>query len=402
MSDRGRSGGGRRIAIGAIGLVVVAAACGEPPGAEWCPEPEGVLTVVNRGDGAWGDREPRFEELWRAGGTREGEELAFPLGAAASQEGRVAIADFLLGEVAVIEPDGTWRGPWTRRGEGPGEVRRPVAAAWDGQGRLVVLDLAASRVVYLASGGPTGDDLPVAPEFIAHAVAGGQLSWAGVRPDGTALLILPPTPPAGAAAGSLPVSALLALRPGAGSPDTLARLEAPSLAPARDEPAPGWPRVRAAVAGERLAVGATDGVYMVDIFGPEGAHALRVCRDAEGLPLREDEVGSAAPAGQNFLQDRVRSAPRPASPAPIGRLVLGTGGRLWVERERPSVLAREEAFYGRPGARFDVFDPEGRYLGEVRAPEHARIQAAAGDTLWAFEFGEHDEASLVAYRLVVE
>lgn len=393
-----------RLARAAVaGLAAAGISCGElerEGPAEWCPEPPGVLTVVNRGEGAWSGGRVGFEELWRAGGLAEDEELAFPVGIAAAPGGRTAVPDWVLGQVIVVEADGTWSGPWTRPGEGPGEVRRPVAAAWTGEGRLAVFDLEGPRVVYAGGGEPEPEDVPVDPDFTGPILAGGSLAWAGVRPDGTVLLLPPPARPEGAGPEERALSVLLALPPGAEAPDTLARAAVPTLQPIRDEPAPGWPRVLAAVAGDLLAVAAADGSYRIDVYGPGSTHLRRVCRDAVGFPLRPDETGEATGPGQHYVQDRIRGAPRPPAPAPIGRIVLGVGGRLWVERERPSPLGREEAFYGRPSARFDVFDAEGRYLGEVETPEGARLQAAAGDTLWALEFGEHDETSVVAYRLV--
>ncbi len=397
------NGGRTGIAAGAIAaLVGIVAGCGGPEAASWCPEPADAPAVANRGEGEWSGRTTSFERLWSAAGLREGEELAYPVGVAASPGGRTAIPDFALGRVVVVGPDGEWSGSWTRQGEGPGEVRRPVAAAWASDARLAIFDIAGPRVVYAVEGEPGPDAVDVDPAFTAPIVAGGALTWAGVRPDGTVLLVPPPARPEGAGPEARPVQALLALRPGAESPDTLARVAVPSLEPERHAPVPGWPTVLAAVAGERLAVAATDGTYRIDIYGPGDSLVLRVCRDAEGFPLRPEETGGNPGPGEHFLQGRIRAAPRPPAPAPIGRLVLGARGRLWVQRDRPDPLGPEEAFYGRPGARYDVFEPDGRYLGEVVAPERSRIQAAAGDTVWALEFGDYDEVSLVAYRLDIE
>lgn len=47
-------------------------------------------------------------------------------------------------------------------------------------------------------------------------------------------------------------------------------------------------------------------------------------------------------------------------------------------------------------------DEEGRYLGGLTAPPRALLQSAAGDTLWGIEFGELDQASVVAYGLVFD
>lgn len=112
--------------------------------------------VTAAGPGAWerDGRTPRLEPLWRAGGLRASEELAYPVGLAVSTEGRAAVTDFSLSEVVVIEPDGRWAGSWARRGEGPGELSTPVAATWDGNGHLIVYDLTASKVLFLDGEGP--------------------------------------------------------------------------------------------------------------------------------------------------------------------------------------------------------------------------------------------------------
>lgn len=68
-----------------------------------------------------------------------------------------------------------------------------------------------------------------------------------------------------------------------------------------------------------------------------------------------------------------------------------------MHRERLGVADR--AIHGPPGGEWDVFAEDGRYLGAVRVPERTHLMAAAGDAVWAFEFGELDEAWVVQYRL---
>lgn len=51
---------------------------------------------------------------------------------------------------------------------------------------------------------------------------------------------------------------------------------------------------------------------------------------------------------------------------------------------------------------YDVLAADGEYLGEVVAPPEATLQAAAGDTVYAFMKVDLDETSVVPYRLVVD
>ena len=83
----------------------------------------------------------------------------------------------------------------------------------------------------------------------------------------------------------------------------------------------------------------------------------------------------------------------------MGRLFVGAEGRIWVERDRPRALDRADAAFGRPGGTFDVFGPEGRYLGALRAPADVRLVAASGDRVWGFLVGSLDQTTVVAYQL---
>lgn len=96
------------------------------------------------------------------------------------------------------------------------------------------------------------------------------------------------------------------------------------------------------------------------------------------------------------LLDVLREAAPPEWLAAVGRLFIGARGRVWVQRERRDPLERGSAIWGVAGGTYDVFDSSGRFLGTVRAPTQARLQAVKGDTVWGFEFGEYDEPWIVA------
>jgi hypothetical protein len=44
---------------------------------------------------------------------------------------------------------------------------------------------------------------------------------------------------------------------------------------------------------------------------------------------------------------------------------------------------------------FDVFESDGTYLGEVRAPPRTSVQVFRGDTIWGIRRGELDEQYLI-------
>jgi hypothetical protein len=121
---------------------------------------------------------------------------------------------------------------------------------------------------------------------------------------------------------------------------------------------------------------------------------------------------------QGFVGMQVSPSPRiPAVKPPLWAFRVDQDGRIWVARHqegyhRPETEAertrRMNRPFGGPGALMewseplvtDVLEPSGRFLGTVRFPnDRTTIAWARGDTLWAVELGERDEAYLVRYRL---
>lgn len=409
-----------RRCVGIWLATLTGAGCAEDRGREgraataaWCDARPAATVAFTPADdtGDWNRSvrgAPRLVELWRAGGLNEDEELAFPLNMAVSADRRLAIADFGLSELAVVGPDGTWLGTWASPGQGPGELGSPVAASWmAGGGAAVVFDVSNSKVLFVREEEPAREDLPVPRTMTGPVLASGSLAWAGVTPAGTALLQPSPAMPRPAAAETeaQPArSVLLRALPGHGSFDTIAAASTPTLGggpPYGEVAAPGWSQMRTAVGADgRVAIGGEGPRYRIRLLGPDGSPSAVVCRDAPALPLEGRELRALeGGARAQEMEAAVAGAPRPDSLAPFGRLFLSHEGRLWVQRERPSALRFGETYHGVPGALYDVFDADGAYVGEVRAPEKARLQAALGDTVWAYEIGELDEMWVVAYEL---
>jgi len=373
-------------------LAVTVLACDAAPTATGC---EDMLSPSN-----WIETGPlELVELWRAGGTNEGEGLALPISVDVGPDGQVAISDLQLGLIGVGR-DGEWRDDLVRKGEGPGEVAMPLAAVWTPEGYLGVFDFGRARAVFVDSSQDLIREHALDPTSLAAAAASGQIAGISLAPDGSGWLQANETDDA----TGWVLQTLLRVGPDGDSADTLGRVTSPALAglgPGSTVLAPGHPRlVFDASPDGRIAVAGESADYEVRITNAEGAVHV-VCRRAEGLPLRPDEtgdeIGDVDP--EHPFVEPIRSATRPDRPAPIGRVFFGQDGRLWVERDRMSPFNGFGALYGQRGSKFDVFDREGGYLGEVQAPPDAYLMAASDSRIWAFEIGPLDETWLVAYRL---
>ena len=396
---------GAAVTTGVLAAAGSSLACSDSPGVDCAPIAEGLTVVTSSGAGLWAEtgREARLSELWRVG-TAPGEDLAFPIGIAPGPGGRIAVPDFSLGEVVVIEPDGTWTGTATRAGEGPGEVRTPIAATWDAAGRLVAFDIIGAKVVFLdGETNAAREDLPVTASLTSPVVESGGLQGALVLPDGTTF-VLPGPSGDRAAAGSTPVeSVLLRAAPGAAAADTVLRVVVQGVAPEGfDWVVPRGAHRALAAAGPdgTLVIGSATGEYAVHIENGTSGERLQLCRATEPLPLSAIERGDSVQAGSDPLVEAVASLPA-VEPAAYGRLIAGRNGVVWVQRERASVLSPRgnEGLHGVPGASYDVFDGSGEFLGTLQAPSDVHIQAIAGDTVWAFAFDSLNVPSVVAYRL---
>lgn len=386
--------------------------CGAEDRTVACPELAPGTPVVGAGTpdpaatpGAWA--EPRdaahLRELWRAGGLAEDQHLALPVGAVTGPTGITAIPDFQLAEVAAVGPDGSWMGPVLARGQGPGELTRPVLAAWDSDAILHIVDLEGGKVERWNPSDGSAEGRRVAVQLLAPMYQRGELGWVGLLP-GRALAALDEELRGGGTEPGTIVRAFVIQALDGGPVDTVVAFEAPR-AGRGFMPVPGWPRGAQAVAPDgRLAWADTAGAFAVVVLGPELEPLFVICRDEPPLPLSEaDFTGDMDPSEIEAYRlestvELYRDAPTPPSPATIGRLVFDADGRLWVQRERLRPFSMD-LHWGTPGAEHLVFDRDGGFLGRVRLPPGAHLQSALGDTLITFQPGELDEIWVVAYRI---
>jgi hypothetical protein len=375
---------------------LAATACSDDRAAVECIEEDGVVVL---GDLPVEPETVRYSELWRIGGSHEDEHLGFPLPAAVSDEGRVAIADFQLGDLFIVEANGGWYGSIATRGAGPGELNTPVAAVWDATGGLHVFDIGKPAILSFAADLSYAGEVPVRAGTVADIVAGGELGWAGLQPSGALLL----QPGYGAAAGGAEVrETLLRYPPASSTPDTLAVTSFPvvSAANAPTTAVPGWPRLSASVGvNGRTVVGGATHAYRFIVIGQAGETELRVCAEQNAAPLTRTERGGDPPQYMEALGAAFAAAPPPPRPAAIGRVVAGADGTFWIQRDRRYAFPDDKGLHGVPGGLYDVFSAQGRHIRTLRLPPLARLQGALGDTIWVYEIGEFDDISLVAYRI---
>ncbi|HSG82619.1 MAG TPA: hypothetical protein VLC48_10235, partial [Gemmatimonadota bacterium] len=107
----------------------------------------------------------------------------------------------------------------------------------------------------------------------------------------------------------------------------------------------------------------------------------------------------------------------PENKPPYQSFFVAEDGRLWVQlhQEAYQIEVDEDATESHaPGhievpvaswiepVAFDVFEPDGRYLGMVRAPEGFQMNptpVARGDTVWAVVLDEMEVPYIVRFRI---
>ena len=370
-------------------LVAVIAGC-DLPGSAPCEisDPNGQV-VTNTGFGAW-PADLSWREVWRAGGLNEAEVLLMPAGVAVSPNGLVAIADWRLAEVIVVDSDGEWQGAVMTRGDGPGEVQAPVAVTWVDANTLLVLDVGAFRITTLDLASHSASVTEVDPAFLSPVVASGQVRFVALQPDRTVWLEFP-----GPVEDGWEERSFVRWSPDKPVNDTVMWSRARGLAGAT---LAAWPRSLLGVGAETWVVSKPDGRYELEVFDRDGTSLVRFCHTGEALPLSPAERGEDTDEEMpDAWRDALRELDEPRNPAIISRIVVDLDGRIWAQRDRSLPGAFDG--HGAPGAMYDVFLQSGRFLGSIRLPDDQRLLEARGRRVWTLHAGSFDEYSIVALEI---
>lgn len=143
---------------------------------------------------------------------------------------------------------------------------------------------------------------------------------------------------------------------------------------------------------------------------------LRVTREFKAPTVAEEERVQLR-ANIEFFMRRERQDFRwngpdiPHQKPPIAGIAVGLDGRIWVQVNVPSEAFEPEPLTGSsrdraPLVRFrprekqwDVFEPDGRYLGRIAAPRAVDVHVTRGNYAWGVMRDANDVAEIVRFRI---
>jgi len=362
-----------------------------------------TIVVRNLSGSLWGDSVRLVEELRI--GVREGGD-AYTFGdvraMAVGLDGIVYVYDASMRALRSYDTAGHYIRTIGRDGAGPGEYRDVVGLATSRDGRLFLRDPRLGRIVqFTAAGEPLG-------------------SWqlpSGLYGDDALMFDTSGNVYAKVVTG--------AIRPGAPWPMGFVKLDAngvivdtvesPKWAEASVTSVPYGPEVlwtRHPFGFEVTAFGAR---YAVELRQPDGL-VLRLERAGlPGLKISDAERRelSAIVAAEHLDPDEINNPPAGTIPSvkpALRALKTGADGRLWVRPYMPSVentapvdttlpLIQRSRRWSEPDA-WDVFEPDGRFLGRLQLPERATPHVMRGEFVWGTVLEQDDLPYVVRWRIV--
>ncbi|GIW50954.1 MAG: hypothetical protein KatS3mg081_0309 [Gemmatimonadales bacterium] len=348
--------------------LLTAAACGTGEPRSWRGSidtlPSGTIVVSNPADGIWDEQSAwRIVEELRIG-TAEGSgpELFGSIGALeVDRLGRIWVLEQQAQEIRVFDGQGRYVRTVGRKGGGPGEFRQVIGFAWGADGNLWVVDPSNNRISVVDTAG----------RFVtSHRTIG---SWViapwpgGVDSTGNFYTYAP-------AGGSDPLALVLVRYNAAMEPQDTIRLPRESSDESYFEHRTDGGFIRAGVPyASRLQwrfrwpgyiwFGRT-GEYRLYQRSLEGDTLRIVSREFEPLPVTDEDIDSAIARLEWFTKQggRIDRSKFPRTKPAWEDLYTDDRGYLWVV----PVLPKARSGFGITA--FDIFDPEGRYLGRVELP----------------------------------
>ncbi len=381
-----------------------------------------TILVRTEAGSAWGDA--RLVEEARIGQFDGPDEYTFGRVAAiaTAPDGTLYVLDQQPPTLRAYSPTGTFLRQLAGEGEGPGELKQPDSGlAILPDGRILVRDPASARIsVFGADGryetewrirGSSFTSTPLYTDRDGNAYvqlfefeAEGPRFWFvryGVDGEPGDTLSVPR---------------------GEDAPQLIARREGPDGRSQSSTSVPFWPGLATTLSPEGQMVVGHSATYSIDI--PRGGKVLRVQRAFDPVPV-------LGPERDNQRERTVRNMrrtepgwswngpPIPDTKPAFRSLMFDMDGRLWASLySEAEPIPDEEVEWPDPGdddalppirwrepTRFDVFDVDGSYLGQLTAPRGFTTYprpAITGNRVWAVVRDELEVPYLVRYRIVPE
>ncbi|HEX6589985.1 MAG TPA: 6-bladed beta-propeller [Longimicrobiales bacterium] len=391
----------RERALAVLGLIALVAACGDtaerPATTTFDTLPGGAVVARNGRAGAWDSAATwRFVELTRIGAIEgDGPDV---FGDVRDIEvdalGRVWVLDAQQKRVEVFERDGRHVRTVGRPGSGPGEFEYPIGLELDPLGRVWVLDPRNTRYSVFDSAGVL---------VASHRRESTYTPWVwegGISDDGRVYdtsVIYEAAPPgrdvlierdtAGAVRDTIELprfeQAVYEVRVNGTLMQTVSVPFTPRLDWELADDGTFWSGVsddyrlvQQSIAGDTLRI-------IEKEWTPVAVPAEE--RDAW---LAQDWVEDLRRQGADIDPGRV-----PAHKPAWGGFWLDDRGYVWVVATPPADTAQDSVA-------FDIFDPEGRYLGAVSlGSRRASRPLIRGADVYFVEYGEMDEPNVIIGRL---
>lgn len=324
--------------------------------------PDGVIEVKNPDRGIWDSSDAWHVVEDLRVGTLEGTgpDLFGDVGAVeVDAAGRIWVLEDQAQEIRVFDRDGRYVRTVGRKGGGPGEfagatglVRDPVGRMWvyDGQNnRISVIDTAGNFVTsHRAIGSFTISPFPGIFDRDGHFYTyfvdqdGGQFAWAFIRND-TAMT---------------PLDTVIPPR----DMDEREYFEIRSANSWSRSTVPYSPRMQWSLTPSGDFWMVRTGRYELTYRTAAGDTLRRVTRAYDPLPVTPEDMDSVRARFADWIERgaTIDFSRVPKTKPAVSDIYVDDGDHVWVERE-PAVASDRHRL-------FDIFDPEGRFLGQVRLP----------------------------------
>jgi hypothetical protein len=401
------------------GLILLLSACAGDAGPEWMgtvSDSVGVRIVQNPTEGLWTpESQWTVTEELRIGEVTGEPEYQFGnlIGIDLDDAGNIYAVDQQAQEVRVFDANGTYLRTLGGPGSGPGELGAAASGVWIGpDGRARVADLANGRLnFYLPDGTPDGSfNIPLAQ--------GIPIRWK-MSPEGLLLGQLRVLPQAGQDVPEGPPDgdAIVAYNDDGTIADTVHTLP-PGLSIQATggqprvtifSPEPVWDQTI-----DGTFVSAMNSAYRVEFWSADGQLTQVLNRDVTRKPVTEtDEATMLRLLGNLFAEQGLPPATvqqvlqgfdfADTYPAFLNLLVADDGS-TWLQQIQTAdeLAAGGDEFNPQDlgSSRWDVFDREGRYLGELTFPERLTPLKSTGDAVWGIARDELDVQYIVKLRVV--